>query len=147
MVSRFTKAMPQRSTAKLSQLLGPLDTTDSVLQACANTRNSRVKLALNCEVRVLEYFLKHNFSLLYHRKKLFGVEVDLIFTNHTGAILLVEVKSNRSGWSLTERLSKNQIDRLCRVRLKLQDFLRAGVQAHVVLVAQELEVFSLSDLL
>ncbi|MCC6138050.1 MAG: YraN family protein [Bdellovibrionaceae bacterium] len=117
------------------------------MQACANTLNWRAKHALNCELRVLEHFLKNNYTLLYHRPKICGVEIDLVLQSPWGRVVCIEVKSNSSDWPLQDRLTKTQIQRLYRVDMYLEQKLYTAVEFQVVLVAKTLEFYLLKNLI
>lgn len=78
---------------------------------------------------------------------MFNVEVDLVFFHPREGIVLCEVKSNRAGWSLQDRLTRRQIARLYSVYLKLHSVVGPSLQFQVVTVGDVLEIYDLRDLM
>jgi Holliday junction resolvase-like predicted endonuclease len=68
----------------------------------------------HAEKRVCEHFLKKDFQLVAQRKKLFGVEFDLIFKNKNH-LAYVEVKSVHSADFFLMRWPKRQKQRFTKV--------------------------------
>ena len=62
------------------------------------------------ESLALQYFLNLGYKLFAKNQSINGIEIDLIFKNPLG-FLLVEVKSHNS-WRLMHPMSKKQKDRL-----------------------------------
>jgi len=72
------------------------------------------------EQKVYEHFLKQGYQLLLHRKKLFGVEFDLIFQG-SDHLIYVEVKSVRSPDFYLLRWPRRQKQRFLRVAAVLAE--------------------------
>lgn len=66
------------------------------------------------EERVHDYFLKRHCRVLYHRKKIFGVEYDWVFESSEG-LIYVEVKSVKSAEFYLKRWPWKQKQRFLRV--------------------------------
>lgn len=84
---------------------------------------------------------------MYHRKKWNGIEIDIIFYHEKFGLVVMEVKSNRAGWSVHERLNHVQIFRLYRVYLSLLANLDCVVDVRVLLVGRTWEEHRLTDLI
>lgn len=63
---------------------------------------------------VKNYFVRRNYRILYHQKRIFGVEFDWILQGREG-IIYVEVKSVRSPEFYLNRWPLNQKRRFLRV--------------------------------
>lgn len=104
-----------------------------------------MRYALSVETQFLISLLKNKYQLLYHRKILCGVEIDLIVVSPQGKIICYEVKANRQGWSVADRVSEKQAQRLYFARAYLETQLQAKVEFYFVLVGVAREEFSLDD--
>lgn len=80
--------------------------------ALKNTLNSyNQNEGLKSETKVIEYFQKRKWCLLFHRAKTKIAEIDLIFQK-SNKIKLVEVKKLNNQWRSFERVSEKQIQKL-----------------------------------
>lgn len=70
-----------------------------------------------------------------------------MFFHSREGIVLCEVKSNRAGWSLSERLTRHQIERLYSVYLKIRGLVGEPVAFKVVTVGDMLSEYDLKDLI
>ncbi|MBY0314888.1 MAG: YraN family protein [Bdellovibrionales bacterium] len=77
------------------------------------------------------------YSLLYHRRKICHVEVDLIVTKD-GVVTLVEVKTLASFDHLSHRLSASQKQRLLRARAWFENYYRVPTELSLVVVPSDL---------
>jgi Holliday junction resolvase-like predicted endonuclease len=119
--------------------LGPRSTIDSVSLACANSSAAHLLRARRSEKRVAEYFLKQKHLLLFHNKKIAGVEIDLVFWDRSGNIIFVEVKSLSRRGLMPYRLTKAQTDRLYKAKTFFESIYQFSVEVRLVMVntAQE----------
>ena len=84
---------------------------------------------------VASYYQKQNFILISQRKKIAGVEVDLVFQHQvTSEVLAVEVKSVTRGFENYLRLRPAQIRRLRRAFQVLVENSAHPVEMKVVFV-------------
>lgn len=74
----------------------------------------------HAETVVYEHFLDRGYRLCYHRKKIFGVEFDLVFINDDHRVY-VEVKSVRSPAFYVKRWPWRQKQRFLRVAAVLAE--------------------------
>lgn len=68
----------------------------------------------HAEMKVRDYFLNKNFQIVFHRKKIFGVEFDWGFKKN-GEMIYVEVKSVKSTEFYINRWPWKQKARFARV--------------------------------
>jgi hypothetical protein len=94
----------------------------------------------------MDHYLQQNFRLIAHRKKFFGVEVDLVFEN-AQEMLLVEVKRSQHDDFLPQRLSLNQKKRLKYVFLNLLEETPKDLLFHYVVTSQLEEILVFEDFL
>lgn len=136
-----TKGTPQKFIAARLKSLGPPSTTASVLRECASTfANSRKAWA--SEAQALKYFLDKDHSLLYHRQKLFGVEIDLILHDRDGVIQFIEVKAYTSDLMMPYRLTRKQTSRLIYAKTYFENVFRMPTQILLAAVkSQEVEIY------
>lgn len=85
--------------------------------------------------------------MLYHRKKISGIEVDLILISPQRRIVCVEVKTNSAEWSVGERIKRAQLERLFAVERMLSSWLRETVTTEIVLCGKAIDVYRLEDLI
>jgi len=90
--------------------------------------------ARRAEARVLEHFLKQGCAFLYHDKKVFGVEVDLIFVDRDGNIIFVEVKIVGNAGFVPHRLSRGQRERLAHAKMFFESVFGLPVEVRLALV-------------
>lgn len=74
----------------------------------------------HAEQKVCEHFLERGYRILYHRKKIFGVEFDLILWR-SGVTVYVEVKSVHSPDFYLQRWPVRQKQRFLRVAAVLSE--------------------------
>lgn len=74
----------------------------------------------HAEQKVCEHFLDQGYRLLYHRKKIFGVEFDLVLEKQ-GLKVYVEVKSVHSPDFYLQRWPTRQKRRFLRVAAVLSE--------------------------
>ena len=87
--------MPPKRTKKPLRNTALADCTERTSPESASS--GRQLKGLRSEDLVLEYFLKRQFDLLARRKRIIGVEVDLLFKK-SACLHIVEVKSYREGF-------------------------------------------------
>lgn len=76
------------------------------------------------EQKVFELFTQKGYKVRYHRKKIFGVEYDWVFSNSAEAVY-VEVKSVKSAHFYLQRWPWKQKQRFIRVASVLAERERA----------------------
>ena len=120
--------MPPKRTKKPLRNTALADCTERTSPESASS--GRQLKGLRSEDLVLEYFLKRQFDLLARRKRIIGVEVDLLFKK-SACLHIVEVKSYREGFPM---ISSKQLLRLKRVARFLHARHRSSVRLHLASV-------------
>jgi Holliday junction resolvase-like predicted endonuclease len=91
---------------------------------CSSVRQSQVHQSQergnHAEQKVCDHFLKLGYRVLYHRKKIFGVEFDLILAKQD-LVVYVEVKSVHSSDFYLKRWPQRQKQRFLRVAAVLSE--------------------------
>jgi Holliday junction resolvase-like predicted endonuclease len=106
-----------------------------------NTSALHQKRALNSEIRALIYFLDKNHRLLYHRKKVFGVEIDFVLHDED-SIQFVEVKTYTSLAMAGHRLGQKQKSRLLHAKTFFESTYGIPTQVFLILVkGQDIDEF------
>lgn len=100
----------------------------------ANSSADHIKWALRAEARALQVFLDQGYTLLYHRKKIFGVEVDLILWSPEGHVLFLEVKTLGRFGLVNSRLSKKQQGRLNSAKMFFESVYGLPVEVRLAFV-------------
>jgi Holliday junction resolvase-like predicted endonuclease len=114
--------------------MGPVSTIASVLRECANScPDTNSRKALSSEVLALQFFLKQKHKLLFHRKKLFGIEVDLVLHDEDGIIQFVEVKTYTDANLIPFRVTSKQKNRLMTAKTFFEN--RFGLPTQIILAA------------
>jgi Holliday junction resolvase-like predicted endonuclease len=139
-----TKAIQVACTDKPSKTSVYRIFTDKVSKGSANTARG-----LSAEDLVIKDLEKQGYQLLARRKKIFHVEMDLVFIRGRSEWLGVEVKTLSSGFDLERRVSRAQLSRLRRV---LEYVLETSPQAQlklafVSLETEEIQCLDLGDVL
>ena len=103
-------------------------------------------LGLKSEWVVVQYFLKQDYRLLWHRKEFLGVELDLVFWYpKMRECIIVEVKSVRGDQEV--RVSEKQRKRLeMAFDLCVETWHNLNVRLHLAAVQSE-QVFLIEDFL
>ena len=90
--------------------------------------------ARRAEARVLDHFLARGCALLYHGKKIFGVEVDMILVDGDCNIIFVEVKIVGHPGFAPHRLSGAQRRRLSHAKMFFESAFGLPVEVRLALV-------------
>lgn len=119
--------------------------TEEPSKACGNTSYNK---GLWGEALVLEYFLARDFEFIQKRKKIFGVEIDLLFKK-TNIFYFIEVKCLGEHSSLEGRWPRRQKQRFLRVASILAESSKLDCRFifAVVRVDQSVEVFSIEEII
>jgi Holliday junction resolvase-like predicted endonuclease len=112
---------------------------------CENTSYKKGLWGEDC---VLEYFKSNDFEFVQKRKKIFGVEIDLIFKKEN-IFYFVEVKCLGENSSLEGRWPRRQKQRFLRVAAVLAESSKIESRFIFAVVRHDLsvEIFSIEEIL
>jgi Holliday junction resolvase-like predicted endonuclease len=119
--------------------------TEDRSRECENTSYKKGLWGEDC---VVEYLLKKNFEFIQKRKKIFGVEIDLLFKKDE-IFYFVEVKCLGEHSSLEGRWPRRQKQRFLRIATVLAESstLDCRFMFAVVRADKSVEVFSIEEIL
>lgn len=113
----------------------PSSTDDHLKESFPKTSYEK---GLVAEDVVVSHFLKKKYHLLHRRRRIAGVEVDLIFQHLAHhELLMVEVKSVTSGFENFRRIHPKQIWRLRRAFMWMIEHSVYPVEFQIVFVDLE----------
>ncbi len=98
------------------------------------------------ESLVIQHYLEKGYRLCYQRKKLFGVEFDLIFRNQNETVY-VEVKSIKSAAFFVQRWPLRQKKRFLKVASFLAERENSSFYLGLVNYENKIFLFNISDLI
>jgi Holliday junction resolvase-like predicted endonuclease len=99
---------------------------------------------IEAENLVRDYYLKRGYKMLHQRFRSKLAEIDLLFLDSEGRIVIVEVKSWTKEEFLNYRLSYKQKNRIQRVIESMSE-MYGEVYAHLAIVSQRNEISIFED--